>query len=75
MLEQGKQKSGLAVSDCLLEMVVSLLGELPYGLSDSTKSMLILQYFHTLKQTIGHHSLTESVGTTAKGTAQLGFLL
>ena len=75
MLEQRKRKSGLAVTGCLLEMVVSLLGKLPYGLSDSTKSILILQYFHTLKQTIGHHSLTESVGTTAKGTAQLGFLL
>ena len=35
-------KEWLAVSDCLLEKVVGLLGELPYSLSDSTKPILIL---------------------------------
>ena len=49
----------------MLEMVVGLLGELPYRLSDGSKSKLILQW------AIGHYPLTESVGTTAKGTAQL----
>ena len=61
--------------DCLLERVVGLLGELPLRLSDSTKFILILQSFHALKWAIGHYPLTESVGTTAKGTAPLCFIL
>ena len=61
---QGNRRVWLAVSDCRLEKVVGLFGELPYGLS-----------LHTFKRAIGHYPLTESVGTTAKGTAQLCFPL
>ena len=39
---KGNKRVWLAVSDCLLEKVVGLLGELPYSLSDSTKPILIL---------------------------------
>ena len=40
---KGNKRVWLAVSDCLSEKVVGLLGKLPYRLSDSTKSILILQ--------------------------------
>ena len=72
---KGNKRLWLAVSDCLLEKVVGLLGELPYRLPDSTKSTLILQSFNTSKWAIGHYPLTESVRTTAKDTAQLCFIL